>query len=858
MDTLGWVGDARLEWTSTVVLGDGSSALIRPITPDDAPALAAFHLRQSPESRYKRYFSPKPELSPAELKRFTEVDMVDRAALVVELDGEFVGWGSYERWQDRDDAEVAFMVDDRHHGRGIATLLLEHLAAIAQTNGIRQFTAETLGDNRAMLAVFAKAGWPVHRHFDSGVVDLDFPLTDTPDFRDSVEQREHRADSRAVARLLLPSSIAVIGASDRPGTVGHALWRNVTAGAARGRDHAVHPVNPRHDTVGGVPAYRSVTEIEGEVGLAVIAVPVAALEATIQECIDKRVRSAVVVTAVEGPDFHPQIDVPALVTHARRNGLRILGPGSMGLASPRPSTAIQAALVDVTLPPGNVAISMQSGTLAASLLRLAHRLRLGVSWFVSLGDKADVSANDLLQFWEDDDATRVIALYTESLGNPRKFARIARRVGAQRPIVVVRTGAAQVGAGNEALYRETGAIEVPTVTALLDTVRVLSSQPLMGGPRVAVVTNSRSPAVLATATLEAAGLEPVIRPVPGGWGATADDYRSRISAAIADPDVHAVMIVHAPPVEDAVAAPIDAIEAATTGADKPAVAVMIGAVDGPLRPGSTVPVFAFVEPAAAALGRIAAYSRWRSTEGAEDPSPPADIDQPRAGAVIAACIAAGGDVPPPQARELLAAYGIDMPVTVRVPATEAVEAATSIGFPVAIKAVHRRAGRSTQAGVGLDIGSVEAARQALTQMADLFDDEHPDVVVQEMIAPGIDLRIRVETDDRLGPVISVGLGGMHADVIGDAASRLAPISLPAARALLAGTRAAAALDEAAFERATDTIVRVAQLASDHPAIAELDLNPVIVGAERCTVADATVRLDPTSRVQPAVRRLESS
>ena len=839
-----------------MVLGDGSSALIRPITSDDAPALAAFHLRQSPESRYKRYFSPKPELSPAELERFTEVDMVGRAALVVELDGELVGWGSYERWQDRADAEVAFMVDDRHHGRGIATLLLEHLAAIAQTNGIRQFTAETLGDNRAMLAVFAKAGWPVHRHFDSGVVDLDFPLTETPDFRDSVERREHRADSRAVARLLLPSSIAVIGASDRPGTVGHALWHNITAGAERGTGYAVYPVNLRHPTIGGVPAYRSVAEIEGEVGLAVIAVPVAALESTIQECIEKRVRSAVVVTAVEGPDFVPELDVRELVTHARRNGLRILGPGSMGLASPRPSTAIQAALVDVVLPAGNVAISMQSGTLAASLLRLAHRLRLGVSWFVSLGDKADVSANDLLQFWEDDDATDVIALYTESLGNPRKFARIARRVGARRPIVVVRTGAAQVGAGNEALYRETGAIEVPTVTALLDTARVLSSQPLMDGPRVAVVTNSRSPAVLATATLEAAGLEPVIKSVTGGWEATADDYGAAVAAAIADADVHAVMIVHAPPVEDAVAAPIDAIERATAGAAKPAVAVMIGAVDGPLRPGSAVPVFAFVEPAAAALGRVAAYSRWRALDAADDAAPPADIDPPRAGAVIAASIAAGATVTPAQARELLDAYGIDMPVTVRVPADEAVRTATEIGYPVAIKAGRRRAGRSTEAGIGLDIGSAQAVEQALAKMADLLDDDGSEVIVQRMVAPGVDLRIRVVTDERLGPVISVGLGGIQADVIGDTASRLAPVSAPAARTLLSGTRAAAALDEAGLDRATDVIVRVAQLASDHPAIAELDLNPVIVGADGCTVTDVSVRLDPTARAEPEVRRLE--
>jgi RimJ/RimL family protein N-acetyltransferase len=212
--------DITERWTSTVVLGDGTSALIRPIRPDDADALAAFHLRQSAESRYRRYFSPKPELTRTELDRFSTVDFVDRAAFVVEERGDFVAWASYERWNNRDDAEVAFMVDDDHHGKGIATLLLEHLAAVARSNGIERFTAQTLGDNRGMLVVFAKAGWPVHRRFDSGVVDIEFSLADTTAYIDSVERREQRADSRAMARLLLATSIAVIGASEDELTIG--------------------------------------------------------------------------------------------------------------------------------------------------------------------------------------------------------------------------------------------------------------------------------------------------------------------------------------------------------------------------------------------------------------------------------------------------------------------------------------------------------------------------------------------------------------------------------------------------------------------------------------------------------------
>ncbi|MEJ7800425.1 MAG: GNAT family N-acetyltransferase, partial [Ilumatobacter sp.] len=510
-------------WTSTVVLGDGATAVVRPITPADGASLTAFHEAQSPESRYRRYFSPKPTLSDRELARFTTIDLVDRAALVVEEHGEFIAWASYERLKNRSDAEVAFMVGDQQQGKGIATLLLEHLAAIAKTNDIERFTAQTLGDNRSMLAVFAKAGWPVHRRFESGVIDVDFPLADTSDFIDSVERREQRADSRGVARLLLPTSIAVIGASDVEGSIGRSAWDNVR----RDPRCPVYPVNPNHATVGGAAAYATIGDVPDGVGLVIVAVPESSLVDTIQQCIDKRVRGAVVITAVTSDE----IDLDGLVAHARRNGLRIIGPSSFGVASPRPEVHLQASLVDVDLPAGGVAISMQSGTLAASLLLLADRLDIGLSWFVSLGDKRDVSANDLLQFWEDDEATTVIGLYTESLGNPRKFARIARRVSATKPIVAVRTGAALIGAANAALYQQTGMIEVPTVVSLLDTVRVFASQPLMGGDRVAVISNAPSPAILAAATIEGAELQ-LADTLQLDWRSTAEDYRMAIGDAL--------------------------------------------------------------------------------------------------------------------------------------------------------------------------------------------------------------------------------------------------------------------------------------------------------------------------------------
>ena len=640
------------ELTSDVVLGDGETVHIRPMTPADAPALAAFHLAQSTDSTYRRYFSPKPKLTERDLEHFTNIDLVDRVALVVEERGEFIAWASYERWQGRDDADAAFQVDDRHQGRGIATLLLEHLAAIARRNGVARFTAEVLADNRAMLAVFSRAGWPVERRFESGVVDLDWSLDDTTEFLDSVERREQRADSRAVARLLMPRTIAVIGASDRPGTVGAAVWTNVLEGAAG----PVYAVNPTRDRVGDHVCYRSITDIHDDVQLAIVVVPSDALVATIDECIAARVRGAVVITSVEGTD----IDVVAIVADARRNGLRIVGPGSMGVASSRREAGLNAALVPVRLPPGTLAISMQSGSLGASLLNEASRLGLGLSWFVSLGDRCDLSGNDLLQFWSDDEHTRVIGMYTETFGNPRRFVRIARRVSRTRPIVAVRAGAA-MGPTGSALYEQAGLIEVPTVQALLDTARVLTSQPVPAGPNVAVIGNARSPVALAMDALTAVGLSPRRVGTALRFMSPVDEFARYVRDALDDDDVHAVVVVHAPPLTTGVAEPLAAIEQVAVASTKPVVAVLLGAPDG-VAPGHHIPVFAFSEPAAAALGRMYAYRRWLDSEAASEPVPVSDIDRPRAATLIEATLGAGDDhLGVGETFELLRCYGIPAP-----------------------------------------------------------------------------------------------------------------------------------------------------------------------------------------------------
>jgi acyl-CoA synthetase (NDP forming)/GNAT superfamily N-acetyltransferase len=837
-----------------VVLADGETGYIRAITVDDAPQLLAFHERQPRENLYRRFFSPKPTLNATELAHFTDVDFVDRVALVLEIRGEFSAWASYERWPGRDDADVAFMVDDGHQGKGIATLLLEHLAAIARSNGIQRFTADVLADNRGMLRVFARAGWPVQRHFDSGVMELEFPLVDTELFVDSVEEREHRADSRAIARLLLPRSIAVIGASDQEGSIGHELWTNASSGSL-----PAFAVNARHATVGGQRAYASVLDIEEDVWLAVIATPASTLAEVIDQCIRKRVRGVVVVTAVDGTD----VDMTHLVAHARRNGMRLIGPASMGVATGNiPGVAqVNAALAPVDLPPGRIAVSMQSGSLGASLLQLAAQMSIGLSWFVSLGDKCDVSGNDLMQFWEDDEHTRVIALYTESFGNPRKFARIARRVGRTRPIVAVRTGAAAMGSAGDALYQQAGLIEVPSVRAMLDTARVLATQPIPAGPRVAVLTNSRSPGVLATAALQAAGLQVVEPPLPLDWRSSNDDFGVAIAAALASPDVDAMLVIHAPPIASS-HPPSAAVDAAAAGATRPVLAVMLGRLDGPVLEESEVPSFSFPEPAAAVLGRMYAYRRWLDTESENGAILALEgIDRDAVDAVLHDAVHRGDTAASSvDAVAILGAYGLHVPpsvLTIDATSEQVVETANTIGYPIALKSLRRRAGRSAEAGVALDLHDDSGVRDALASMRASLGDDATSVLVQRMVPPGVDVRIRCTIDERLGPVVTVGLGGVHADAIGDESSRLAPVSPAGAANLVASSRAGAALATSRFDTASliDAIVRIGRLVTDHPEIAEMDINPAIVGSAGCQVADVRIALTAVDRLDSPLRRL---
>jgi succinyl-CoA synthetase alpha subunit/GNAT superfamily N-acetyltransferase len=500
------------------LLSDGAVVHLRPIVPADAGLLARLHDAASDRSIYLRYFSASRRSGERYLQRLLAPDR-DRLALVAERDGAAIGMASCEPVPGTADAEVAFLVADAHQHRGVGTLLLEHLAALARQHGIRRFLAETLTDNTAMLKVFADAGFAVTRTVEDEVALLSFPTEATAAAQQAVDARERAADVRSLRHVLGPRSVAVVGASDRPGSVGGAVLRSILAGGFAG---AVHPVNRRAGSVGGLPACRSVAELPEPVDLAVVAVPADGVQGVIRECGRRGVPAAVVLSAgfgETGVDGVSREDELRRV--ARRAGVRVVGPNCLGVACTDPEIRLNATFSGVSPAPGPLGFASQSGALGIALLAETARRGLDVSGFVSLGNKLDVSGNDMLLYWEDDPRTTVIALYLESFGNPRKFARHAARIARRKPIVTLKAGrtvaGGRAGASHTAavatpdamvtaLLRQSGVIRVDTTAELLDVARLLGDQALPAGRRLGVIGNSGGPGILAADAAEARGL----------------------------------------------------------------------------------------------------------------------------------------------------------------------------------------------------------------------------------------------------------------------------------------------------------------------------------------------------------------
>lgn len=841
-------------WEGDVVLADGGVVHVRPIRPTDAEALARFHGRQSPESLYYRYFSPKPRLTGAEVAHLVTVDYRDRMAFVAYDGDTLVGVGRYDRMRTGNEVEVAFMVDEGHRGRGLATVFLEYLVAAARAADFDKMVAQVLPDNRRMLVVFERAGFGAHRQFAEGVIEVELSLDDTEAAEVAIADRERRAEARSVAHVLAPAGVAVVAGEGPVGEPARQAHAQLVAGGFTGRVVRVGAA-----TAWGEPVPVRIEDVPDAVDLAVVAVGPGDLRATLAACAAKGVRGVALLT--------PADDAPEdLVGLVRRSGMRLVGPGALGVVNTDPAIRLRAVRVAVPVASGPIGFLSQSGSLATAVLARAHAVGLGFSSVVAVGEKADLSANDLLQYWEQDEATSVIALYLQSFGNPRKFSRIARRVSRSTPIVAVKSGRAAVAPDSDewpddridALLTQTGVIRVDTTEDLLDVTRILSTQPLPRGRRTVVVANRDGPAILAADACVGAGLDLAGTDVLG-VAATAADYEAALTQAFAG-GVDAALVVRGEPAEGTAASVLAAVGRVAAAAGRPVVATTVGEV----RAGGPVPSFAFPERAARALARVADHGVWRAEPVGRVPDL-ADGAPEEVAALVAEVLAAtpgGRPLTVAETGRLLAATGLRAPgQRVVADAAEAEAAARALRPPLVLKALGlEHLGKVEAQGVGLDLNDGDDVRDAYERMAAHLGEAMRPALLQEMVRPGADVSVVLHQHPRWGSMVSLGVGGAVATALGDGVGRIVPLSdLDAVRLVHASParRLLAAVDGEASEVALqELLLAVSALGDAVPELSLLRLNPVIVGPDVAWVTSARAVVSPWSPgPDPRLRRL---
>jgi acyl-CoA synthetase (NDP forming)/GNAT superfamily N-acetyltransferase len=879
-------------WEADVVAADGGTVHLRPITPEDADSLVALHARLSARTIHYRFFSPRPRLSARDVQRFTVVDHDDRVALVALLGDDMIAVARYDRIPGSDEAEVAFVVEDRHQGRGLGTILLEHLAAAARERGITRFVAETLPDNRRMIGVFRDAGWEATSRLEDGIVRVEFPIDPTPEALSAQQERERRSEARSMGRLLAPRSIAVIGASRTPGTLGHTLFRSLLDGGFAG---PVYPVHPAAAHVGSVRAYASVVDVPDDVDLAVVVVPAAAVRDVVLECAEKRVRGIVVVSGGFGEVSEAGADAEReLVALARRHGMRVIGPTSMGVVNTDPSVSMHASVAGAGTRAGRVAFLSQSGAFGVAILEWASDLGLGISTFVSVGNKADVSGNDLLQYWEEDDRTDVVLLYLESFGNPRKFARVARRLSREKPIVAVKSGrrrssrvvtsslaaaaaATSADVAVDALFRQTGVVRVDTLEQLFDVASVLDSQPLPAGRRVALVVGNAGPTVLAADACEGAGLEvaslgsgtrrALADAVPGAtnlrnpldvaaW-ATAADYGRALEVVLADDGVDGALVVVTPPLRQPTEAVARAVAAAGRRAGKPVVANLLpGAVPDRDRP---LPVFRSPEAAALALACAADHAEWRRRPEGRVPDVEG-VDLAAARLLVDTALTEAPEglwLSLEDGAQLLARLGVPvLPTATVISPEEAVAAAVALGGPVSV----------LPAAVAevLDGEVDDRALEEVTEVAAAFErlaaeagDGPFAAVVRPAAARHGGLVLGVVQDVTFGPLVMLAAERAWTTP-GGCAFRVTPLTdVDVAELVDALVAVEPSLRHPPW-RATveELLLRVGRLVDEVPEVAEMDLHPLVINGSGALAVQARIRLSPwVPRPELALRRM---
>ena len=886
-----------------LVLRDGTVAAVRRSTAADRDLMRRFFHELSPESRRRRFFTAG-EPADALVDRLCDSADEQRSVTLVAVrqvgdDTRFIAVGSYLAGAPGV-AETAFAVDDRFHGKGLATDLLERLATIAAAHGFRRFEATTLTDNNAMLEVFRDSGFEVRSKTAVGVIDVVLELTPSAAGVVSAEARHRRATAASLRPMLEPRAVAVVGASRDPASIGR---RVLDALVAAGFSGPIYPVNPAAAEIAGLRAYASARDVPAGVDLAVIAVPRDRVPAVVDDCAAAGVKSLVVITAgyaeagAEGRALQQE-----LVERVRRYGMRMVGPNCMGLLNATPAMRLNASFSPIFPPAGHVGLSSQSGALGLAILALAINRGVGLSTFVSVGNKADVSSNDLLEYWEEDETTRVILLYLESFGNPRRFARLARRISRTKPIVAVKAGRTRGGsraAGShtaalaandvavEALFHQSGVIRADTIDEMFDIAACLDAQPLPAGRRVAIVTNAGGPGILAVDACESAGLTvapfsdetrgrlSAFLPAAASTGnpvdmvasAGPDEYRQAIEIALTDKDTDALIVIFAP--VDVKQAPLtvtairDGIaNARRAGATQKPILACVMADPGRPQPldlgAERIPAYAFPENAARALARIATYAEWRA-------QPPGllwgfdDVHAEEARQVCRGAIEARGEdwLTAEETQRVLKAFGLPLAASaVAHTADEAAALAAVLGFPVVAKILSHEVQHKTEVGgVCLNLQNESAVRRAFADILARAKDAGvlaavDGVLIQPMLTGGVETMIGVAADRLFGPLIGFGLGGIYVELLGDVRFRIAPLTDRDADELmreirgfrlLQGYRGQPAADVAALR---DVLLRVSRLADEVPEIVELDLNPVIALADGhgCRIVDARIKV----------------
>ena len=868
-------------YRAEAVLRDGDSIHIRAIRPDDRERLLQHFSELSENSKYHRFFGIKRRLGDDEVERLTRLDFVSHVGLVATLrDGDherFIGVARYVRGTEPARAEVAFAILDEHQGRGIGTVLLEHLSGIARASGITEFEADVLGDNSRMLDVFAKSGFRVRRVASSGVIHVAFSTEETEEFTQASHTRERTAAAQSVAWILRPRSVAVIGASRDVNKIGGAITANLRQAGFTG---SIYLVNPNASEIQGIRCYPSVAAIGQPIDLAVITVAANSVEERLAECASAGAHGVVVITSGFGElGVAGRAVERRMVDLVRRSGMRMVGPNCMGVLNTDPAIKLNATFAPGEPPVGNIGMFSQSGALGIAILGHLRRRGLGLSSFISAGNRADISNNDLIAYWAEDPQTAVIVLYLESVGNPRKFAQLARDAALRKPIIAVKSGRSVAGkraatshsaslasldVAVDALFEQAGVIRTETLEELFDVTAMFSTQPSPPGPRVGVITNAGGPAILLADACEARGLTlpPLDRktvaelrsflPEQAGYAnpidmtatASGADFERAFAAVGNDPNVDAVVAVYIPPMvtQPAEAAAGIARGAATVPREKPLLSIFLSPEKAPAElsagPRGKIPSYEFPESAAIALSAAYRHGRWRSRpRGKLHVLSRFARDTIRA--IVDHVLEAAGEacwLPQDQLTAILRAAGIDVAQAEQSTPEKACEVAERLGYPLVAKAIAPGVVHKSDVGgviMGLDSArAVAKAAAALQERMTAVGVRLEGVLLQRQVDGGIETMVGVTTDPTFGPLLVCGLGGTMVELLKDVAFRLHPVTDLDAAEMIAALRSSRLLDGYRGAPAGDRdalislIMRVSALVEAVPELSELDLNPV--------------------------------